>query len=120
MIVRSLLAVLFTMLFMLTSSAFAEMYRWTNADGSVGFTDDPGKVPEQYRDQAVQRPVDERDAEHRINYSRPRDTAEAASEKEQRGAERTSERNMTEEEREKTDKEIRAVWEGMKTKLRGY
>ena len=33
--------------------AYGETYSWTNADGSIHFTDDPGKVPEKARRTAI-------------------------------------------------------------------
>ncbi len=32
--------------------AHGEMYKWTNADGTIGIADDLSKVPPQYREQA--------------------------------------------------------------------
>jgi hypothetical protein len=38
---------------MVTSAAAGTMYRWTAADGSVAYTDDPKRIPAQYRSEAV-------------------------------------------------------------------
>ena len=33
--------------------AFATIYKWIDANGNVGFTDDPEKIPPAYRDSAT-------------------------------------------------------------------
>ena len=47
---RSLL--MLTVLLSATVPADAAMYQWTAPDGSIGLTDDPGRIPEPYRSTA--------------------------------------------------------------------
>jgi len=37
---------------LLTSPASATIYKWTDSQGNVGFTDDPSKIPSAFRDSA--------------------------------------------------------------------
>jgi len=43
----------FVIFALLTPGSIAETYRWTDQEGSVHFTDDVSKIPEQYRHEAV-------------------------------------------------------------------
>ncbi len=44
-----ILSMAFSGLLMIISIAQAQVYRWTDEDGSVGFTDDFSQVPEKYK-----------------------------------------------------------------------
>jgi len=46
---NKLLIIFLLLLFLLPHFASAEIYKWINEDGSIGFTDEINKVPEQYR-----------------------------------------------------------------------
>lgn len=94
--------------------AIAEIYKWTNADGTIGFTDDPAKVPEKYRKQASQKKDD--DSEGRVYISKPASKGSAAASGYVE-PEKNPEKQMTEEEKKKVEAETRAVWEKMKKAL---
>jgi len=106
-------------------SVIAEVYTWTNADGSMGMTDDPAKIPEQHRKQAIQKQG--ADPENRVYQGRPADKGTAQS-TEYRNAERghdeyreperrPEKKQMTEEEKKKLDAELRGKWNAMKKAL---
>ena len=102
-------------------TVFGEIYRWTNADGSAGITDDASKIPPQYRDEALRRAAESNGTEGNINYSKPIDRSSAVSNSEVREERnRSPKREMTDEEKKKEDAKIRETWEGMKKALRGY
>lgn len=48
---------LLLIMLMMPVTALAETYSWTDASGTMHFTDDPGKIPRQYRKKAEQRDV---------------------------------------------------------------
>ena len=47
---KSAIFLLFAALFLLSSSALADIYKWTDERGVVHITDDPGRIPESMRD----------------------------------------------------------------------
>jgi hypothetical protein len=100
----------------LQQTGLAEMYKWTNPDGSLGFTDDPAKVPEQYRNQGNQRRAP--DSEDRIYYGKPTSRTDSASPETGYSEQKpVPEKQMSEEEKKKLDAELRAKWEAMKKAL---
>jgi DNA repair exonuclease SbcCD ATPase subunit len=50
--IKFLWAILITIFFHIPCSLSGEVYRWTDEKGTVHFTDDDSKIPEQYSDQA--------------------------------------------------------------------
>lgn len=48
---------LLLIILMMPVTALAETYSWTDASGTMHFTDDPGKIPRQYRKKAQQRDI---------------------------------------------------------------
>jgi len=71
MTIRTAIFILSFFFAVIPLSVSAEMYKWTNADGSLGFTDDASKIPPQYRGQAIQKSETEMNAESTLNYSKP-------------------------------------------------
>ncbi len=122
MTIRICAVALVTLLFVHPQSVLGEIYKWTNADGSLGFTDDPAKIPAQYRDQAVKKSESESGTVGgSVNYSRPVDRSASAAAGETRDeAGPGPKKEMTEEEKKKAEAEIRGVWDNMKKALRGY
>jgi hypothetical protein len=98
--------------------AFGGMYKWTNADGTIGITDDPNSVPPQYRGQIEQKQEGKNSGGVYYGKSVNRE-AVAPAVLTSVDAEVTEEKKMTEEEKKKTEKETSAVWENMKKALRG-
>lgn len=47
---------LFVLLFLVSFSAFAEMYEWVDNKGVVNFTDNPDNIPAKYRKKVKKRP----------------------------------------------------------------
>jgi hypothetical protein len=100
-------------------AAHAEIYTWTNDDGSIGFAEDRGAVPEKYRASA------KKGGGENVSVG----TAPAAPEekpqprtietepKKRKPFER--ERDRKEEQRQKDEKEIKQTWENMKKALAG-
>jgi hypothetical protein len=121
MTIRTAIFILSLFFAVIPPSVSAEMYKWTNADGSLGFTDDVAKIPPQYRDEALRRAAEGNGTEGNINYSKPIDRSSAVSNSEVREERnRSPKREMTDEEKKKEEAKIRETWEGMKKALRGY
>lgn len=59
-----------------SEAVYAEFYKWVDESGTVNFTDDPTKVPEKYRSQALQ--TDPADSGGRKTKSRLRDGRSAS------------------------------------------
>ena len=97
--------------------AGAETYQWTNSNGSIGITDDPGQVPAQYREQAMKKAVD--GSQGSISYSRPSEKDPSSTVSDIHESRKKPEQRMTDEEKKKADREIREVWENMKKSLGG-
>jgi len=118
MIIRLLIVISF-MLICTSVNGLCEIYKWKNDDGSIGFTDTYGNVPEQYRDQVEIKKYrsneykgsSNRDVPHIYNkktvYREP-DTRYSEDKKQE----------LSEEEKQEIDREIRDVWNGMKESLK--
>lgn len=116
-----MLIMLSTLIIIVPHIALGEIYQWTNADGTIGVTDDPAKVPLQYREQAQKKREDDTSSDGGVYYSKPAEREPASSGiMTHDNPDREPEKKMTEEEKKKEEEKIRAVWENMKKGLRGY
>jgi hypothetical protein len=116
MIIRLLVVIAF-MLICTSGIGFCEMYTWKNADGTVGCTDSYGKVPEQYRDQVEVKKYKSNDSVVNSNWEpQPRDNKRTVLRHDTTYSNDTQE--LSEEKKEKIDKEIRGVWGGLKDSLK--
>ena len=111
--------------------AGAEMYTWTNADGTVGVTDDLSKVPEKHRGQ-MKPSGDGEGGTGSINYSKPqaqnpeetgrRSFRQAAAQDHKPLVTMEEQKKLDEqaaEKRKKDEEEIKKTWNNMKKALSG-
>jgi len=109
-----------TILFMLPHLASGEIYKWTKDDGTIAFTDDLSKVPEQYRNQVkIKKETRYRDTKNMGAERSKRPNKKAIRKRSITKYNQKAEKKLSEEEVKKTDKEIRGVWQGMKNSLMG-
>jgi len=118
MIIRLIILISFMLIFT-SYDGSCEIYKWKNDDGSMGFTDSYGKVPEKYRDQVEIKKYRSNKSQGNINW----DTQHRSDEKNVYRESDTryreeQKRELTEEEKRKLDKEIRGTWENMKDALK--
>ncbi len=125
----SMIAV-WAMVLIFVPAARAEMYTWTNADGSLGVTDDPNKVPEKYRGQ-IKKAGEGEDGSDRISYSnpqqeptetRPLSSRQKDQPKQEPIVTMEEQRKIDEqaaEKRKKDEEEIKKTWNNMKKALAG-
>jgi hypothetical protein len=106
-------------------AAHAEIYTWTNDDGSIGFAEDLGAVPEKYR-ASVKKGGGENVSVGTATAApeeKPQPRTIEAEPKKQKPfvtmEEEKRERDRKEEQRQKDEKEIKQVWENMKKALEG-
>lgn len=94
--------------------AMCEIYKWTNDDGTIEFTDDSGQVPEKYRDRVEikKEPINKSDE---FVTSNERITNKESLSKDEQAAED----KPSPEETKKAEEEIRDVWEHIKKSLTG-
>ncbi len=115
-------------------AAKAEMYTWTNPDGTLGVADDLSKVPEKYRSQAKKKGTGAGEGTGEsggVYYSKPQEHNPAdAAHASTRQPEPQQEPLITMEEQKKKDEqaaekrkkdeeEIKKTWERMKNALLG-
>ncbi len=108
------------MILLLTPSVIlAEIYKWINDDGSVGFTDDLSMVPEKYRKQIEIKKYrtnsfheDQKDKKSVTSY---RSLKEKPIEEEYK----RSEEELSPQEKKDLDKKLRGIWENMTKSLSG-
>jgi hypothetical protein len=102
----------------LVNDGLCEIYKWTNDDGSVGFTDDLSKVPKKYRKQ-IEIKKDRR--YENKGSDGPRVPGVSSEKKVKENPVSINKENLkqepSEEERRKAEEEIRSVWEGMRKAL---
>ncbi|MCX5909775.1 MAG: hypothetical protein NTY64_22015, partial [Deltaproteobacteria bacterium] len=95
-----------------------EIYKWTNDDGSVGFTDNLSKVPEKYRKQIEIKK--ERHYENKGSND-PRARGDSTEKKIKETPISVNRENLkqelSEEEKRKGEEEMRSVWENMRKAL---
>jgi hypothetical protein len=108
------------LIFILPDPTFSQIYKWVNEDGTVGFTDDPTKIPEKYRNQIQIKK--ERKDKPEGEIKSPKSAEVGVTSKPQNSAvkkELKSEDQISEEEKHKAEKETREVWEKMRKSLKG-
>jgi len=99
-----ILIVLQTLIVVEPQDALGEIYQWTNADGTIGVTDDPSKVPPQYHKQTQSKREEETASGDRVYYSKPAKQEPASSGQiahDKPG--REPEKKMTEEEKKREE-----------------
>ena len=105
-------AVLTLMIIFVSSSAGAgQIYRWVNDNGTVGFTDDPEKVPAKYRERIK---LEKEISEAGKDVNLPTTQKPPSNEKEPPASPK-----LSPEERNKIEEETRATWERMRKALSG-
>lgn len=113
-----LIGILLIMLLIMPCITFAEIYKWINDDGSIGFTDDLSKVPEKYRDQVEIKKYrtnsSQKENGERIAKSNQSTKKEDLVEKDYREQE-----ELLPEEKGELDKKLRGIWDDMKNSLKG-
>jgi hypothetical protein len=119
MFLRKLAISILIVTFALPYTAVGQIYKWVNDDGTVGFTDDPDKIPAKYRDRIkIEKEIKEEGKN--IPASGPPKKVESVSKK---GApierEVDSKNKPSAEEKKKAEEETRAVWEKMRKALSG-
>lgn len=114
------LAVLFlTMIFLSSPATAGQIYKWVNEDGTIGFTDDPQKIPTQYRDRVkVEKGISEktRDVDTRATSKKKEEVTKKEHPPHEEPAARS---NVSPEERRQVEEETRAVWENFQKSLSG-
>ena len=108
------------LVFILPNPTFGQIYKWVNEDGTVGFTDDPTKIPDKYRGQIeIKKEIKEK-PEGEIKSPKPADLGVTSQpQKSVVKQEQKSEDQISEEEKRKAEKETREVWEKMRKSLKG-
>ena len=93
------------------TGAAAEIYEWRNDDGITGFTDDIAKVPPKYKKSLKK----EGTGDYSVNVTESSKDAPkrkiSASVEERRN-------ELTDEQKEEADKQIKATWQHMKDSLK--
>jgi hypothetical protein len=108
------------LVFILPNPTFAQIYKWVNENGTVEFTDDPTKIPEKYRGQIeIKKEITEK-PEGEIKSPKPADLGVTSQpQKSVVKQEQKPEDQISEEEKQKAEKETREVWEKMRKSLKG-
>ena len=91
--------------------------KWINDDGSIGFTDDFGKVPDKYRDQVEIK-------KYRTNNAQKNDEGtgksnQSITKEESVKEEYQKQEELSPEEKDELDKKLRGIWDDMKKSLTG-
>lgn len=94
----------------------AEIYKWVNDDGSIGFTDDLSKVPEKYRDQVEIKKYRTNNAQK--NDEGTRKSNQSITKEESVKEEYQKQEELSPEEKEELDKKLRGIWDDMKKSLK--
>ena len=112
-----LISIVFMISLLTPSVILAEIYKWINDDGSVGFTDDISKVPEKYRGQVEikkYRTTNAQENDEGATKSNQSITNEKLVREEYQEQE-----ELSPEEKEELDKKLRGIWDDMKKSLKG-
>jgi len=105
-------------LMFLSSASFAEIYKWRNDDGSIGFTDDMSNVPEKYRGQVETRKYRSINS-HVETANGPAQSNRVIPQTESTDDYQKPDRELSPGEKEELDKELRGIWNNMKDALGG-
>lgn len=117
MLIRLILII--TLIIGISNVGLCEIYKWTNDDGSIGFTDDLSNVPEKYRNQVEMKKYRSYETEGNDDtgvqgdYNEKTVKEESVSENEEE-----LKHELSEEEKRKIDEELRGIWGNMKKALK--
>ncbi len=106
-------------LLFLSSTSFAEIYKWRNDDGSIGFTDDLSNVPEKYRDQVETKKYRSINPPNVDTANGPAQSNRVIPQTKLTDDYQQPERELSPIEKEELDKELRGIWNNMKDALGG-
>jgi hypothetical protein len=102
----------------LANDGLCEIYKWTNDDGSVGFTDNLSKVPEKYRKQIeIKKERHYENKESNDPRARGDSTEKKVKEKPISMNKENLKEEFSEEEKRKAEEETRRIWEDMRKAL---
>jgi hypothetical protein len=96
-----------------------EVYKWTSEDGQINFTDDFSNVPEKYRDQVKMKKygLNKKAQENAVTESRENSDEESIIEESINEHRKEPKQELSDQEKEKIDKELRDTWANMKKAL---